>query len=94
MTVTVDVPAVVGVPVMVPLPEIDVPAGSPDAVNVGVWPLAVSAAETGTDTAVPADTLLRARAGDGDRLAQLRRGHRSACRSAAGSCLESPTAMP
>ena len=46
VTVTVDVPAAVGVPVMVPLLEIDVPAGSPDAVNVGDWPLVESAAET------------------------------------------------
>ncbi len=54
VTVTVDVPAAVGVPVMVPLPEIDVPAGSPDAVNASDWPLLESAAETFTDTAVPA----------------------------------------
>ena len=54
VTVTVDVPAVDGLPVMVPLlPEIDVPAGSPDAVNVSDWPPAESAAGTGTDTAVP-----------------------------------------
>ena len=54
VTVTVDVPAADGVPVIVPLPEIDVPAGSPVAVNVSDWPLVESAAETCTDTAVPA----------------------------------------
>src|ERR1700676_610303 len=54
VTCTVVVPAVVGVPVIVPEPEIDVPAGSPVAVKVGVCPLVVSVADTGTDTAVPA----------------------------------------
>ena len=32
----------------------EVPAGSPVAVKDGVWPLVVSWADTGTDTAVPA----------------------------------------
>jgi adenosine deaminase len=56
VTVTVLVPAVVGVPVMVPAEEIDRPAGSPVAVKASVWPLVVSLAETGTDTAVPASS--------------------------------------
>src|ERR1039457_6329131 len=54
VTVTVLAPAVVGVPVIVPELEIEVPAGSPVAVKAGVWPLVVSVADTGTDTAVPA----------------------------------------
>ena len=44
VTVTVEVPAVVGVPLIVPADEIDVPAGSPVAVNVGVCPLLLSLA--------------------------------------------------
>ena len=54
VTATVLVPAVVGVPLIVPEPEMEVPAGSPVAVKVGVWPLVLSLADTGTDTAVPA----------------------------------------
>ena len=42
VTVTVEVPAVVGVPLIVP-PEIAVPAGSPLALNVSDWPLVESA---------------------------------------------------
>ena len=54
VTVTVEVPAVVGVPLIVPADEIDVPAGSPVAVNVGVCPLLLSLAVTLTDAAAPA----------------------------------------
>src|ERR1700733_4189024 len=54
VTVTVLVPAVVGVPLIVPDPEIESPAGRPVAVKAGVWPLVLSAAATCTDAAVPA----------------------------------------
>ena len=54
VTVTVLVPAVVGVPVIVPELEMETPAGSPVAVKVSVWPAVVSLAVTGTDTAAPA----------------------------------------
>ncbi len=54
VTVTVEVPAADGVPLIVPEPEIDVPAGSPFAEKVSDWPLVASLADTGTDTAVPA----------------------------------------
>ena len=54
VTVTVDVPAVDGVPVIVPPLEIEVPAGSPVALKLSVWPLVRVGRGTGTDTAVPA----------------------------------------
>ncbi len=53
VTVTVLVPAAVGVPLISPAAEIEVPAGSPLALNTGVWPLVVSLADTCTDTAEP-----------------------------------------
>src|ERR1700733_10329158 len=56
VTVTVLVPAVVGVPLIVPAPEIEVPAGSPVAEKLSVWPLVLSLAGTGTDTGVPASS--------------------------------------
>src|ERR1039457_4313356 len=54
VTVTVLVPAVAGVPLIVPEPEIEVPAGRPVAVKLRDCPLVLSLAETGTETAVPA----------------------------------------
>jgi hypothetical protein len=54
VTVTVLVPTVVGFPLIVPAPEIEVPAGSPVAVKASVWPPVLSVPLTGTDTAVPA----------------------------------------
>src|ERR1700722_3951499 len=54
VTVTVEVPAVVGFPVIVPELEMAVPAGRPAAVNVGVCPLLASLAVTATELAAPA----------------------------------------
>ena len=46
----------VGVPVIVPVSEMEVPAGRPAAEKVSVWPEVASLAVTGTDTAVPASS--------------------------------------
>src|SRR5689334_14889838 len=54
VTVTVDVPAAVGAPVIRPVPELMVrPAGRPVALYVSVWPDAESVACTWTLTPVP-----------------------------------------
>src|ERR1700722_12150496 len=53
VTVTFEVPAVVGVPEIRPVELIDRPAGSPLAVKVSVWPDAESVAPTCRLTAVP-----------------------------------------
>src|ERR1700722_16669226 len=53
VTVTLEVPAVVGVPEIRPEELIDRPAGSPLAVKVSVWPDAESVAPTCRLTAVP-----------------------------------------
>src|SRR5215831_17438879 len=53
VTVTLEVPAVVGVPVISPEEEIDSPAGRPVAVKVSVCPDAESVALICTLTAVP-----------------------------------------
>ncbi len=58
VTVTVDVPAVVGVPVIRPVVAlIDRPAGRPVALYVSVWPAALSVALTCRLTAVPVGVL-------------------------------------
>src|ERR1700742_3755309 len=54
VTSTVVVPALVGLPVIVPEAEMLRPAGSPVALNVGDWPLVESLAVTGTETVAPA----------------------------------------
>src|SRR5579875_1538006 len=55
VTVTVLVPAVLGVPVIAPVEAlIDRPAGRLAAEYLSVWPLVASLALTGTETAVPA----------------------------------------
>src|SRR5258708_24762031 len=53
VTVTLEVPAVVGVPEISPEELIDRPAGSPGAENVRVWPDAESVALICRPTAVP-----------------------------------------
>ena len=53
VTVTLEVPAVVGVPEIRPEELIDRPAGSPLAVKVSVWPDAESVAPICRLTAVP-----------------------------------------
>src|SRR3984957_390055 len=53
VTVTLEVPAVVGVPEIRPAELIDRPAGSPLAVKVSVWPDAESVAPSCRLTAVP-----------------------------------------
>ncbi len=61
MTVTVPVPAVVGVPVIVPEPEIEVPAGRPVAVKLSVWPPVLSLGRNGHGHRGARESFLRAR---------------------------------